>query len=483
MGDACCRRLFIAWLQTGRGAPKSQHDVNPCWSGEVNSCLAARNRSSDIQVQIKHIKTSVYIRRKISLMVEDHPKESHRHARTVQVPTYTGRKVAVNGEARTSPGYAKLAPVNGVPAKPGSSAKSRSRRAQSYQPTAEVILFLPEENGSNGSSAPSRHTSPGPTNGGRAATSRDSSRLGSTTNRPSSPRTGKRRPSSMHRLSLFFSRLTATKLAAKAKGDLPPIPSGKQGHNPTPLSTTHRSRTKATQRSRYSKLLPPTPTSTSGTTTVFTTSEVIVLQKDKAPRSNPRQSRRYGTEHTPRSRVLDAPELLDQASATEQDTADAAHTAPPRSTQRRSSFKSIGRKVTGKLSISRRRKNDTDGDWTSRMRLPRLAIPGHMSRCPSTGSAYSVVIQPTTPAGGRKSIWRSSKRLVELEAHVTEEEMPMRIKRILQRRGTDASEPPQVHVQESSTEGESYHTDLSLAIEVLRGEPIVEEFSMTSPVE
>jgi len=410
-------------------------------------------------------------------MVEKHSRDSHTHRRTgdIQDPTYAGRNVAVKEGLRRLPRDGMSTPTNGIPTKPRNSAKPRSGRVQSYQPSAEVILFLPEEKGSNGSSSSSRLTTPGSTNGGKVA----SSRLDLAKDHSSTSRTEMRRPSSVHVWSQRVSRVTATKLAAKAKGDLPPIPSARQSRSPAPLSTVSIPSARTAHRSRYSKLLPPTPIPVPGTPKDSTSTDIFVLQRDKVLRGNLRRSRRDGTDDTP------ALEALARTRAAEQTGAKADDTVRPNSAPRRSSLKSIGRKVSRKLSIPRRRKNDGDGDRTSRVwsRLPRLAIPGRMSRCPSTASAYSVVIQPTTPAGRRKSIWGSSKRFLELDAHVTEEELPTRIKRILQRRGADASEPSQAHVNEPSVNGELYHSDLSLAIEVLRGEPIVEEFSMTSPVD
>ncbi len=181
----------------------------------------------------------------------------HTHRRTgdIQDPTYAGRNVAVKEKLRRLPRDAMSTPTNGIPTKPRNSAKPRSGRVQSYQPSAEVILFLPEEKGSNGSSSSSRLTTPGSTNGGKVA----SSRLDLAKDHSSNSRTEMRRPSSVHVWSQRVSRVTATKLAAKAKGDLPPIPSARQSRSPAPLSTITIPSARTAHRSRYSKLLPPTP--------------------------------------------------------------------------------------------------------------------------------------------------------------------------------------------------------------------------------
>lgn len=113
--------------------------------------------------------------------------------------------------------------------------------------------------------------------------------------------------------------------------------------------------------------------------------------------------------------------------------------------------------------IDRGRRKSRDSSPQSRP--PALA----MSRRVSSASVYSIVIQPLGPARELSPVSDApSTSTASSGLHVSQEDMPHRIRRILQTRGDFSFHESDPDYSTFSPHGVSYHADLSLTIKALR---------------
>ena len=369
--------------------------------------------------------------------------------------------------------------------------KGRKRgKRLSYQPASEVFLVLHDEKVGSDRRHASLPPLPHPsttTKGGRA---RSKSAVGVTGERgdsngyvnararlkqlaePSTQNEQKPRPAAH--------RATST----SAKRDLPPVPSKDPRNSRSPKSPL---KSKPPNRSRFSKLLPSLPqdvvSSVKSSSTRSSPSKIDRSKMDDTIRQKTGSSQRSN-----RNTLPPTPEDLKFAKESdgksmktvsdiqeEPDDGQVPNTLPAN----REAYSLMKRLVDGRtrrFSFSRRRtssKRDSDATLSSRFRprLPRLAISAIAGRAPNSGipsattSVYSIVIQPGTPMSTRSPLVEVSKGTT---THVTEDELPERIKRIMKSRGGDLGGLSRSHASSSPIREESYHSDLTLTLGMLR---------------